>query len=271
MDRWEQRNRRNNFFELVYVLSGKGMQQVNDTRVHYQPGSIFLLPASNCHSYNIAQPTRFLFIRFTANYFSSDNDCVIDFGKWFCRLNFIIGNYTAAAGELIVHSSDKKHIVHLLQLIMEENGNEDVHAKRIMQATMVSVLEIIARNIASQKELHQLYADKRFAGLLLHIQYHLLDEEKISIPFLCNHFHVAASYFSEYFKRNAGENFQDFILRSKLKLAEARALYTDDSFKEIAWNLGFTDSSHLNKMMKRYFQQSMSGIRKKSLAEAVNS
>ncbi|MBC9911553.1 AraC family transcriptional regulator [Chitinophaga varians] len=266
LDHWEKRNRRNNFFELVYIIEGKGAQCVNYNHISYREGSIFLLPASDCHTYTITEETTFLFIRFTATYFSSDEDCVIDFGKWFCRLNFIIGNYNRLPGELISDAVDKQHLVQLLQLLMVETKRNDPHTRRIMQSTMVTVLELIARNVAAVISPQAMYEEKKFADMLLHIHYHLLDEEMISPQYLAERFHISATYFSEYFKRNANETYQEFVLRSKLKLAEAKALYTDIPFKEIAYDLGFTDSSHLNKMMKRFYNKGMSAIRKSAIA-----
>lgn len=145
---------------------------------------------------------------------------------------------------------------------MLENERNDAHSRRIMQSTMVTVLELIARSVAAIISPQSLYEETKFAEMLLHIQYHLLDEEMITPQYLAERFHLSASYFSEYFKRNARETYQEFILRSKLKLAEAKALYTDIPFKEIAYDLGFTDSSHLNKMMKRFYNKGMSEIRK---------
>jgi AraC family transcriptional regulator, transcriptional activator of pobA len=269
LDHWEKRNRRNNFFELVYILQGAGEQQVEYTHSSYQKGSIFLLPSSDCHTYRIEETTTFLFIQFNASFFSGEQDCVIDFGKWFCRLNFIIGNYNRRAGELISNDNDKQHLVRLLEMLMYEQQRQDGHSRRIMQGLMVAVLEQIARNVATVLPGEQGFESRRFADLLLHIQYHLLDEDKIAPQYLCQRFGISTNYFSEYFKRNANETYQEFVLRSKLKLAEAKALYTDVSFKEIAYDLGFTDSSHLNKMMKRFYQKGMSDIRKQGMLGAA--
>lgn len=263
LDHWEKRNRRNNFFELVYIINGQGKQCVDYNKYPYQQGSIFLLPSSDCHTYEIAEKTTFLFIRFTASYFSNvEQDCVIDFGKWFCRLNFIIGNYNRQPGELITNPADKKHLIRLLEFLMYEKERNDPHTRRIMQGAMVAILELIARSVVSTIPQQQLYEERKFADLLLHVQYHLLDEHMISPQYLSERFNISGTYFSEYFKRNAKETYQEFVLRSKLKLAEAKALYTDIPFKEIAYDLGFTDSSHLNKMMKRFYNKGMTEIRK---------
>jgi AraC-like DNA-binding protein len=208
-----------------------------------------------------------LFIRFTARFFRDDKDCITDFGKWFCRLNFIIGNYNRTAGDVVHDRSDRSSIEQLITLVQEENRKADRHSRRIMQGMMVSILEIIARNVENMEMTQAGSGDSKFAGMLLHIQFNLLDEDKIAPSYLCAKFHIAETYFSEYFKKNAGEKFQNFILLSRLRLAETRVLYTDSSFKEIAYDLGFTDSSHLNRMMKKFLSKRLSDIKRESVVE----
>ncbi|WP_177230304.1 AraC family transcriptional regulator [Chitinophaga sp. CF118] len=156
-------------------------------------------------------------------------------------------------------------MISLFEIIMIENKNPDAHAKFIIRSSMASIIEIIARNIEPFAFPNHASIDRKFADLIHFIQYNLLDGEKITVKYLASQFNVAETYFSEYFKRNSNETFQDYILKSKLKIAEARAFYTSQSFKEIAYELGFTDSSHLNKMMKKHYNLGMKEIRKHSL------
>jgi AraC-like DNA-binding protein len=104
--------------------------------------------------------------------------------------------------------------------------------------------------------------DKKFMELLLFIQYNLLDKEKMTKHYLTSKFNISLHYFSEYFKRHAQESFQDYLIKSKLRLAETRILFSDTQFKEIAYDLGFTDSSHLNKMMKKFYSRTLTDIKR---------
>ena len=45
----------------------------------------------------------------------------------------------------------------------------------------------------------------------------------------------------------------EYIVKSKLKLVETKVLHTDLSLKEIAYQLSFTDSSHLAKTFKQVY------------------
>lgn len=259
---WKDRSRKNNFFELVYVLEGTGSQSVNYVNYPYEKNSIFLLPTAKCHKYIIGQPTRFLFIRFTGSYFFSGINKQIDYSEWFSRLNFIMGNHEHHAGELIDDNEEKAQVKRLLDVIIFEYERKDICATFIIQSALVSVLGIICRSI--QKKVLQectFAAEGRFADLLNFISFNILDSHKLSVPYLSEKFNIAETYFSEYFKRNASERFQDYVLRSKLRIAETRAKFTDTPFQEIAFELGFTDGSHLNKMMKKHFGKGMREIR----------
>lgn len=70
LDNWQQRPVKNNFFELVLIKEGKGTQCINYNFYPYEKGSMFLLPPLKCHSFQIEQPTRFVFLKFTSDFFS---------------------------------------------------------------------------------------------------------------------------------------------------------------------------------------------------------
>lgn len=259
---WSERNRKNNFFELVYILGGEGLQSVNYVKRKYTQNSIFLLPAAKCHMYVIEKTTRFLFIRFTGSYFVSGNKEQIDYSTWFSQLNFILGNHDREPGEIVDDYDDKQQVKRLLDAVLFEYKRKDICSAFIIQNTLMSILGILSRNVQKKVLQGRTFTDSKFADLLNFISFNIMDPEKISAAYLSDKFNVAESYFSEYFQRNALERFQDFVLKSRLRIAESRAIYTTTPITEIAWELGFTDSSHLNRMMKKHVGKGMREIRK---------
>lgn len=259
---WSERNRKNNFFELVYVLQGTGQQSVNYIKRKYTKNGIFLLPAAKCHMYIIEEPTRFLFIRFTGSYFASKGNNQVDYSGWFSRLNFILGNHDRYPGEIISDPEEKSQVKRLLDAVLFEYEKKDTCSAFIIQNTLVSVLAILSRNIQQKVLQGRTFKDSRFVELINFISFNILDPGKVSPAYLAAQFNIAESYFSEYFQRNAGERFQDFVLKARLQIAESRAIYTSAPITEIAWELGFTDSSHLNRMMKKYYGKGMREMRK---------
>ncbi|QNK64600.1 helix-turn-helix domain-containing protein [Pedobacter sp. PAMC26386] len=260
-DEWQERNRTNNFFELVYILEGTGIQSVAHIPHDFRENEIHLLPAANCYKYIIRKKTKFLFIRFTGNYFTSSSNDGIDYSSWFSKLNFILANHHHHPGEIVQDLLEKRQIKHLLDVLLYEYETKDISSTFIIQTTLVSILGILSRNIQKREIAGRIFTDNKFADLLNFISFNMLNSDKIAVPYLSNKFNISETYFSEYFTRNAAEGFKDYILRSKLKIAESRAKYTNTSMKEIAWELGFTDSSHLNKMMKKHYNKGMKEIR----------
>lgn len=259
---WTERNRKNNFFELVYILDGHGQHIANHMPVPYHPQEVFLLPAAKCHSYHIAEKTIFLFIRFTTHYFGSG---IIDYTQWMNRMNFILGNHDYLPGELITDQDDKVQLQRLLDIIQYEYKKNESCGPSIIRNTLVSMLALISRNIQKKIQRTQSYKDQKFTQLIEYINYNLLDAKRITVKHLAKEFHIPTTYFSEYFSRNADESFQDYVLKSKIRIAVSRAKYTDATFQDIALELGFTDSSHLNRMMKKYTGQTMRTTRQQML------
>ncbi|WP_212003793.1 AraC family transcriptional regulator [Chitinophaga sp. HK235] len=267
-DEWQERSRKNNFFELVYILDGEGHQRVNNILHPYHKNGIFLLPAAKCHYYQVDRPTRFLFVRFTGTYFVPGPNDYVDYSSWFSRLNFILGNNNYHSGEVVKDPEDKAQLKRLLDSILYEYEKKDICSAFIIQNTLVAVLAIICRNMQKRMLSGRMFSDDRFAELLNFISFNILDVEKLSVPHLSQRFHIAETYFSEYFRRNADERFQDYVMKLRLKIAESRAVYTDASLQNIALELGFTDSSHMNRMMKKYYGKGMRQIRNGQKQEA---
>ena len=86
---------------------------------------------------------------------------------------------------------------------------------------------------------------------------------KLSIENLAQKFAVSPSYFSEYFKKMSGKTLSQYILKSKLHIVETKVLHTDQSIKEIAYDLNFTDSSHLSRSFKQVYGMTIKEFRDK--------
>lgn len=86
--------------------------------------------------------------------------------------------------------------------------------------------------------------------------------ENLKVEQIAAHFNISATYIGEYFKKHTGENIQQYITNYKLKLVETRLQYSDLRMNEIAYELNFTDESHLNRIFKKYKGISPSEFRK---------
>lgn len=252
MESWEKRSRKNSFFEIVYVEKGSGSQCINQHEFEFKEGNIFLLPPLDCHSFKINEASRFYYIRFTDHYFLKD-DSLMDYNDWFDRIAYILANYNKVPGDIISSERERQFIINNIKSIYQEYLSADSYSDSIITGAVASILNILARSIENKYVDQANEIDNRFGEILRYINTHILDSEKLRLTSLAEKFGISKTYFSEYFKKQAGVSLADYILKSKLKIVETKVLHTDLTLKEIAWQMNFADSSHLAKSFKKVY------------------
>ncbi|TRX61197.1 helix-turn-helix transcriptional regulator [Fulvivirga sp. M361] len=156
-------------------------------------------------------------------------------------------------GDIIRTERERAFIIQTIKSIHHEYLVGDAYSDSIITGAMTSILNILARSIEKQYVEQGNEADKRFGRILRYIHTHISAPEHLRISALAETFGISPTYFSEYFKKHAGISFAEYVIKSKLKLVETKVLHTDLSLKEIAYQLNFTDSSHLAKTFKQVY------------------
>ncbi|WP_430933777.1 AraC family transcriptional regulator [Saccharicrinis sp. 156] len=249
---WEKRPHKHNFFEIVYVDKGSGFQCINQHEFEYKEGNIFLLPPLDCHSFKINEPSRFYFVRFTDNFFLKD-DGLTNYNEWFDKIAYITANYNKVPGDIIPTERERNFIIDNIKSIYQEYLASDNYSDSIIAGSVASILNILARSIEKRYVDQANEIDNRFGEILRFINTNIFNSDKLRVPFLADKFGISKSYFSQYFKKQAGVSLADYIIKSKLRIVETKVLHTDLSLKEIAFQLNFTDSSHLSKSFKKVY------------------
>lgn len=263
---WTKRPHQHNFFELVFIEEGEGRQCINHQQFAYQRHNIFLLPPLDCHSFDIATPTRFVFLRFTNQVFAPQQGGALDLKDWFQKLSYILLNYNRVPGDVVPSGRDKQHLLSAVQLIRDEHARPDSFSPTLIQTALVAILHLLTRNIETALLAGSTGTgtpSPRFLQVLNHIQHHLFDHAALRVPALAEQAGMSPSYFSEYFRTHAGESLQTYLTTSRLKLAEARLLHSDSSAKAIAAELGFTDTSHFSRTFRKVYGCTIQAFRKR--------
>ncbi len=263
---WLQRPVRNNFFELVIIKAGEGTQCINYNDYSYQAGSLFLLPPLKCHSFKITRPTQFVFLKFTSDFFQTNAHDTMNSSEWFKGASYILSNYNQMPGDIIKAAMDRQHIHTLIDLILKEQHNGSSNSTALIKSFMVSILEILLRNIkqnAFQISPATTEKDDRITKLLSYINEHISEPHLLKVEQLAKTFLLSPTYLSEFFRKKVNVSLREYILKTKLKLVEIRLLNSNDTLTEIANELGFTDVSHLSKTFKRYTGTSVRAFKQK--------
>ncbi len=265
LSEWQQRPVKNNFFELVLIKKGLGTQCINYNEYAYKKGSLFLLPPLKCHSFQIDEPSQFVFLKFTSNFFHTNTRDGVKRYEWFKEAAYILSNYNQLPGDIIHSELDRQHIHTLIDLILKENRNYGTTSMALIKSFMTSILEILLRNI-KQSSFYEVATttenDERITKLLGYINEHISAPHLLKVEQLAKTFLLSPNYLSEFFRKKVNMSLREYIIKTRLKLVEIRLLNSNYTLSEIADELSFTDVSHLSKTFKRYTGMSIRDFKK---------
>ena len=252
-DTWTHPVHKHSYFEIIFIREGLGKHYINGNEFSYKDGDIFLLGHEDYHYFKIEQHTCFNYIRFTEVFIkqgSSTNQ-----QDWLKTIELLLNTPYQSNGSGIRNEPDKALLDHLLTvLIAEYNNKQHGFFEAVMDGLMKAILSIIARNLIKEpaqdtKEV----TSSLFDLLLVQIRTNICVPENLRIEHLAETFHYSASYLSTYFKKQAGESLQQYILKYKLKQVENRLKHSEHTISQIAHEFGFSDESHFNKTFKKHY------------------
>ena len=257
---------RHTFFELIYIVHGMGEQHVNQQVLKYDSGNLFLVLPQDIHFFICSSTTAFLFVRFNDIYLGAQQAGAGNNGlsDWIQKMEYIFHNSTHNPGCILREETDKPLVRALAQALIGENGSERSFQREVVQQLVNTLITVVARNISMPVPDVAADGSSRQLEIINYIHRNIYSPELLKAGNLAAHFKISLNYISEYFKKQTGENLQQYITNYKLRLVETRLLYSDLRMNEIVTELGFTDESHLNRTFKKYKGLSPSVFRKQA-------
>lgn len=88
-------------------------------------------------------------------------------------------------------------------------------------------------------------------------------DENLTLEVLAGEVHMNSYYFSTFFKKNAGENFKDYVSRIRVQHALSLLVSTDLKAYEIALKVGFSDARAFSENFQRIYHETPASYRKR--------
>ena len=248
------------FFELVYILSGTGIQWINNNKFPYHDGHLFMITPGDIHSFDIHTTTKFVYIKFNDIYIHS----AVFGAENIQRLEFILQHANHRPGCILRNQTDKLLVKPMIEAIIREYVNRNIYSSEIITQLINTIVIVVARNIAMfLPEQIDENSEEKSLNILQYIQSNICYPEKIKAKAISQHFGISPNYLGRYFKKQTNETMQQYILNYKMKMVESRLLHSEMRISEIVEELGFTDESHLNRLLKKYKDCNPTDFRKK--------
>ena len=242
-----------NFFELVYILGGTGLQCINQNQFNYHQGHLFLITPQDCHSFEVHTTTRFFFIRFSNIYLEAMKEKDRDGNEWIQRMEYILNNASHQAGCILCNEGDKTLVKMIVESMVREHVNQAPYFNELIRQLVNTMVTIVARNILLRfPGKISSYSGEEIMNIIRHIQEHIYEPEQLRVETMSATFGISKGYLGRYFRKHTGESLQQYITNYKLKLVETRLGHSDMRINEIVSELSFTDESHLNRLFKKH-------------------
>lgn len=130
------------------------------------------------------------------------------------------------------------------------------------QELCASFYEILTEYLKELKSLIVSNNNRDFLNAKAYIDSHY--DENLTLEVLAGEIHMNSHYFSTFFKKNAGENFKDYLSRVRVQHAVSFLISTDMKNYEIALRVGFRDVRGFTENFQRIYHETPASYRKKA-------
>lgn len=247
------------YYELVYISKGIGNHCINEIMIPYKAGDLFLISPDDEHFFDIKKSTNFCFIKFNDAYFQ-DNKHLSPDHLLIASPTEIMRNHLLKEEKLIFEEPCKTILRKTVENIFLYSDYNRISSSPIVFFQVLSLFGLI-REASSKINIRIDNGVPQNDDLISYIHHHIYAPEKIRIKNISEHFNISKTYFSAYFKRNFDVSYRDYITDYKLKLIERRIQSGQMTMKQIAYEFGFTDESHLTNYFKNLNKMNPSNFR----------
>lgn len=252
------------FFQIVYVISGKGFLKINDNISSYSNGSLILITPNDQHYLEIIENTDLLLVKFSERYVKEY--------KWnsINSMECLLYGASFLSGCILQNKPDIVLVDSIVTSLLHGLNHPDLYHEELTLHYVNALIVIAARNISKMRaENVASNADKRVLEIINYIQGNIHDPALLKVSAISQKFGFSESYLGSYFKKQCGETVQHFILNYKMRLIEHRLLFSDMRVNEIVTEFGFSDESHLNKFFKKRHHMSLTEFKKMKRPKTV--
>lgn len=239
------------FFEIEYILEGKGRHFLNGTWQTLEKNTVYLLTPEDVHALYPSEQIRHLNIMFSEDIFHDK-----------IAFETLMGCYG-----MQIHLSPENTdcLEKLFDVLLKEKSTPDNDAyhfsyvSNILQCILITILRAGNANAP-------LATDHALGQTLFYLRRHF--REPLTLQDMARHAHFTPSYFCSLFKKVTGKNFTEYL--SDLRTSYAYHLLTSGqtNILDICFQSGFSSfPSFSREFKKRYGCAPSSVLKKQNIAE----
>ena len=240
---------KHDFYMLLIVGHGSGTHSIDFENYVVSDFTVFFLAPGQAHEWNLAPETTGYQILFAPEFLPGGHpDTPFFKPKSFPFLKITEKNFSEVSAELI-----------LIETEIERNLT---YSEVVIQSRLHIILALLKRWYDETYPVGSTEKNGRLIQSFLALLETHYNQDS-SVAFYAEKLHVTASYLNNVCKKEsgltAGEQIRDRILLEAKRMLKL----TNDDIKEIAYALGFNDTSYFSRFFKKYTDQTPLTFRKK--------
>lgn len=248
------------YYEIIYIIKGSGIHQLNKNLIPYQSGNLFVLSTDDEHYFDIKETTRFFFIKFTDTYFNSNKKLSCDEFLLNTPENFM-RDKSLKENVLKLDATCASILKNTIDNIRAYNSKANISTSPIAFYQILSIFGLIKESL-QQQNIKITGSGIDNDQIISYIHQNIYNPKLVQIKTIAKHFNISQSYFGTYFKRNFMISYREYCNKLRTQLIEKRILNKQLSIKQIAYEFGFTDESHLSNYFKKQTNLKPSTVKK---------
>ena len=248
------------YYEIIYIIKGSGIHQLNKNLIPYQSGDLFVLSTDDEHYFDIKKTTRFFFIKFTDTYFNSNKKLSCDEFLLNTPEN-IMRDKSLKENVLKLDKTCATILKNTIDNIRAYNNKATISTSPIVFYQILSIFGLIKESL-QQQNIKITGSGIDNDQIISYIHQNIYKPKLVQIKTISEHFKISQNYFGTYFKRNFSISYRDYNNKLRTQLIEKRILNKQLSMKQIAYEFGFTDESHLSNYFKKQRNLKPSAVKK---------
>lgn len=236
---------RHSFQELLWIRSGSGKHRIDDTELDIEPRTFYLITKGQIHYFIKGVDLEGYILRFSDDFLPHD----ITTAGWDYRMT-LFSHFS-----LNQTLSPDENDIETFQLVMDNMWREiqsNSFGKHHVLQHLLSILIILlerARLKNPQTEATQDPNLSIFQAFITALEDNFRQEHSVS--FYAEQIHMTSRQLSDIVKTCTGKTAKTLILERIILEAKRHLQHTNASIKEIAFALGFKDSSYFSKVFKQ--------------------
>lgn len=243
-----------NFYELEFIVDGKGIYEINNISYEAKRGAVFLTTPADYHTYSLAADENLSF--FCVQFRQS-------------HINEEVASRLYSYSEPIAYYLDSdecdKRIAEFDRLLCEFGEKRSMYELKVRNLIENICIDIIG-DMDKKSKSASLHPTIKTA--IIYVKDHY--REPLTLSDTAERVGLSGAYFSHRFVEAVGMGFSTYVRYVRLTAAASLLKSTELSVKEVCYKTGFTDPNYFSGAFKSHFGVSPRQYRENAAASLQN-